>query len=123
MFCSCSGLIQNKLFVITLFTHFLIKAIFKLISIVSHKSKLIELKHNLLDDEKYHDGEDSEIEIKHRRFTRIMLFCLYPYIVLTGYIILLYPFFSSDEYLMPIYVQLPWTKYVNQLTEHLHIYL
>lgn len=79
----------------------------KMLSLFMRRSKLIDLKHRILDDD---DATNDESEMRDKKRTRILILAYFVYFNVNVLCILAFPLVSNVEFAMPIYMQFPFIK-------------
>lgn len=79
-----------------------------MLSLLRNRSKLCHLKDQILEDAAVSTCDESELSDKKK--IRILIVTYFTYFILTVTLILLFPLISSDDFVMPAYLQLPHTK-------------
>lgn len=75
-----------------------------------NKQKLLSMKKEVLDDIAKTSEEDMKTELKLRKVTRIIIVSFFAYMMTSLAVLLFFPLFTRQNFAMPIYVQLPWTR-------------
>lgn len=82
-------------------------------SVLVNKKKLSKIRQQIL-QERYITTE-LEMEMRDRQTIRIILLFFVSYCSTAIFLLMIFPFLTSKEFAMPVYTQLPWTKYVVEL--------
>lgn len=77
-------------------------------SLFLNRTKLWTLKQRILEDEANYTGDD--LELKDKKRTRFVIAAYFLYMHLLPVFILPLPLFLSNEFAMPIYMQIPLVK-------------
>lgn len=87
-----------------------------MLALIFNYKRLIELKVEILKVECKISVENLRKEAKYRKITKIILLILLVSYILGASTAMIYPLFSKTEFAMCLYFQLPWTKYIKNIS-------